>query len=406
VSAELRALSFHFGALFLYIVAVSLTLSAQGSAETEIDQYSHQAQQAMAAKNWDEAAKVLEKLARLAPDVPEIQGNLGLAYFSQNRIFEATKAFERTLNLNPKMRQATLLLGLCYAELGRNEEAVKILGPAFRHPPDKPMGRLIGLGLQRAYAALKQYPKAAAVTDELVSRYPDDPEILFHASRLHADQAYQMMSRLVRAAPDSVWAHYANAQVHESLQRYDLAEAEYRTVLETEPRLPGVHLRLGRVLLMRSRDSKALDDARHEFEQDLSIAPQNSDAEYELGEIYREQGQFELALEHFSRAVQYHPEFEEAQIGLSRTLINLGRAQEALPHLTEAIRLDPQNKVPHFLLGSVYKSMGDKARYQTEMAAFQKLHEAGAPARVSSTIRAASSGVTQQTLGSETSPQP
>jgi tetratricopeptide (TPR) repeat protein len=406
VIAEPRALSFHLCASLLYIAAVSLTLSAQETGQTEIDRYSRQAQQAMAAKNWDEAAKVLEKLARLAPDVPEIQGNLGMAYYSQNRIFEAAKAFERTLKLNPKMTQATLLLGLCYAELGRNEEAVKILGPAFRYPPDKPMGRLIGLGLQRAHTALKQYPKAAAVADELVSRYPDDPEILFHASRLHADQAYQMMTRLMQAAPDSVWVHYANAQVHESLQRYDLAVAEYRTVLEMEPRLPGVHFRLGRVLLLRSRDSKALDDAKHEFEEDLAIAPQNSDAEYELGEIYRERGQFELALEHFFRAVHYHPEFAEAQIGLSRTLINLGRAQEALPHLTEAVRLDPQNKVPHFLLGSVYKSMGDKARYQTEMAAFQKLHEAGSLARVSLPSRAGSSEVTQQTLGSEMSPQP
>jgi len=394
------------GNSLLYMAVLSLTVSAQETGQTEIDRYSREAQQAMAAKNWDEAANALEKLARLAPDVAEVQGNLGLAYYSQSRILEATKAFERALKLNSRMTQAELLLGLCYAELGRNEEAVKILAPAFRHPPDASMGRLLGLGLQRTYAALKQYPKAAAVTDELVSRYPDDPEILFHASRLHADRAYQMMMQLIQAAPGSTWMHYATAEVHESQGHYDLAVAEYRRVLEMEPRLPGAHFRLGRALLLRSRDSKAMDDAQREFEEELAIAPQNSDAEYELGEIYREQGQFNLALERFSSAIRYHPEFEEAHIGLSRTLIHLGRPQEALPHLEQAVRLNPQNKVPHFLLGSVYKSIGDKARYQTEMTTFQKLHDAGSRAGRSLPTLAASSQVTQQTLGSETSTQP
>ncbi len=130
-----------------------------------------------------------------------------------------------------------------------------------------------------------------------------------------------MMVRLIQVAPSSAWVHYATAEVHESLQHYDLATVEYRTVLEMEPRLPGVHFRLGRAILMSSKDPKATNEAIHEFEQELAIAPQSSDAEYELSEIYRQEGQFEHSLEHFSRAVQYQPEFEEAQIGLSRTLM-------------------------------------------------------------------------------------
>ena len=353
------------------------TLPAQQANESELAQYSEQAERAIGAKDWAAAARALEKLAQLSPDVPQVQGNLGMAYYSLSRILEASQAFERALKLNPKMAQAELMLGLCYAELGRNKEAVSILEPAFHHPADQKLGKLIGLDLQRAYAGLGHYAKAVGVSDELLSRYPNDPEILFHASRLYADRAYQTMTQLIQANPNSVWVHYANAEVHESLQRFDLAIAEYGRVLEMEPRMPGIHLRIGEALLRTPKDPKLVDEALSEFQQELAIAPQSADAEYEIGEIYRRRNQFDEALEHFRKAVQFQPDFEEAQIGLSRTLLNLGRPSEAPAHLHEAVRLNPQNEVSHFLLASAYKALGETTSYQSEMSLYQKYHAAG-----------------------------
>jgi len=376
--------------------SVTKSLAAPQGNQAEVLSISKRAQEEMAAKNWAAAVKSLEKLADLAPDVSEVQGNLGVAYYSDNRILQASRAFERALKLNPKMTQAQMMLGLCYAELGRNQQAVSILAPAFRRPPDTQMGRLIGLDLQRAYAGQQQYDKAIAVAEELLKRYPDDPEILFHSSRLHADRAYELMTQLMQAAPGSVWLHYATAEVHASLQRYDLAIVEYRNVLETEPRMPGIHFRLGRAILQGSKDTDAVEAALHEFELELAIAPENSDAEYEIGEICRQRGQFEPALLHFSNAVRQHPSFVQARIGLASTLISRGRPREALGHLVEAVRIEPQNEVAHFRLASVYKTLGDTPNYQKEMAFFQKLHSAG-----NSDVPLTSPSVTQQVIDPE-----
>jgi len=351
----------------------------------------------MAAKDWAVAVKSLEVLAGLAPGVSEVQANLGLAYYSDNRILEASKAFERALKLNPKMTQAETMLGLCYAELGRNQQAIVILASAFRHPSDKQMGRLIGLDLQRAYEGLQQQDKAMAVADELLKRYPNDPEILFHSSRLYADRAYELMTQLMRVAPSSVWLHYATAEVHASLQRYDLAIGEYRNVLAMEPRMPGIHFRLGRAILQGSKGPNAVEQALQEFELELNISPDNSDAEYEIGEIYRQRGEFEPALAHFSKAVQHHPDFAQAHIALASTLISQGRSREALGHLLEAVRIEPQNEVAHFRLASVYKVLGDAANQQKEMAFFQKLHSAGA----GNVLPLSGPSVTQQIIETE-----
>jgi tetratricopeptide (TPR) repeat protein len=177
-------------------------IAAQESEVTSVERYSREAKQALAARDFDTAIEALGKLSQLTPDVPEVHANLGLAYHTQGQFAQAAEAFQRALELNPRMPNSELMLGICYAELGRHEEAVPLLEPAFRQPPNSQIGRLIGLELQRAYSGLQQDAKAGAVSDELVDRYPSDPEILYHASRLHGDRALQLMYRLLKVDPE------------------------------------------------------------------------------------------------------------------------------------------------------------------------------------------------------------
>ena len=376
----------------------TLPVHGQTSRAGNVEELSGEAQRAMVAKDWPSAAQALEKLAQIAPQVAEIQANLGVSYYSLNRIAEAASAFERALKLDPRMAQARVLLGLCEAELGRSDEAIKILEPAFARAPDDELGRLIGFALERAYTAQRRNDKATSVAEEMVKRYPNDPEVLFHVSKLHADRSYQLMSRLLHLAPDGAWAHYALADVHLSQQQYDLAIMGYRKVLEINPHLPGIHLQIGRCLLAQSREPASLAAAMSEFRHELETDPEGADAEYEIGEIERERGEFASALEHFENAVRDQAGFAEAEIGLGRTLTSLGRQRDAVQHYEAAAKADPEDPVPHFLLASAYRAQGAHARQQQEMEIFLKLRSA---ARPTSENQASPSHVTEQKLGSE-----
>jgi tetratricopeptide (TPR) repeat protein len=385
--------------------ALCALAAAQQTREAEIRRLSQQAQEALAQQKLDEAASALEKLTKLTPEVPEVFANLGMVYYTEGRMSQAAENFQYALRLNPRIANVELMLGICYAEIGRSQEALPILEPAFRHLPDAPAGRLIGLELQRAYIALKRYDKADEVSDELLRRYPDDPEILYHVSRLHADRSYQIMVRLFEVARDSVWVILARAAVHENLKQYDLAIGEYRMVLQMDPRQLGVHYRLGRAMLLASQDAKAKEEALNEFQQELSIDPQNSNAWYEMGEVYRREGQLQKALELFGKAVEFHPDFDEAEIALGRVLINLKKPQDALPHLLTAVRVNPENELPHFLLASVYKALGDATNHQKELALFQKSHAGGRHTGLGTTMpELAAPEVTRQTMESEKVP--
>jgi tetratricopeptide (TPR) repeat protein len=351
--------------------------------ETEAEELSEQAKAALDARNWPEASAALEKLAKLMPTNPEVHANLGLAYYFQGIPAQALAAFTKALALKPQMPQAKVMTGICQAELGHNAEAVAILAPAFQKPSDPQMGRLIGLHLQRSYAELKQFDKALSTGEELLRRYPHDPEILFQVSRGYADRSYELMTDLLSSNPDSAWMHYANAQVQESLAHYDAAKAEYELVLKQEPTLPGVHYRLGMVTLNgSSRTPESLAEAARAFEQELALSPRSPVAEYELGEINREQGNYDAAIGHFSRAVLLQPDFVEAHLGLGRTLIKVGKSEQAVPQLKEAIRLDPENKVSHVLLANAYKALGDQPSSQGEFEAYRKLSQAEAKSLV------------------------
>ena len=90
---------------------------------------------------------------------------------------------------------------------------------------------------------------AVDVALRLSRLYPDDPEVLYHSGRLFANFAYLQTMRLATVAPDSVWLHQAAGEANESQGLYDAAIREYRQVLTAAPRRPGIHFRIGRVLL-------------------------------------------------------------------------------------------------------------------------------------------------------------
>ena len=66
------------------------------------------------------------------------------------------------------------------------------------------------------------------------------------------------------------------------------------------PSLAGIHYRIGRIFLSKSpADAEA---AKAEFNEEVKIDPDNASAEFMLGEIARQAGQWDDAIAHFSRA--------------------------------------------------------------------------------------------------------
>lgn len=359
--------------LSLVVGFVSVSLWGQQQNQALIRRYSQEAGQAMAAKNAGAAAAALEALAKLTPKDPRVDANLGTVYYMQGRYGPAADRLKKALQLDPQMPGVKPLLGICDAELSHFQEAIPLLDPAFRRPPNEQVGRLIGIELMEAYHSTRNDGGALAVSEELLKRYPNDPEILYRAGHLYGDRALEVMSALVRAAPDSPWERMAFAEALDGQKKYALAIIEYRKVLAADPQMPGVHYRLGRALLMNATDDRpAQEEALGEFHLALEEDPRNAAAEYEIGQIYQRRGQVGQAAQHFSRSVEIDPRNGEGQVALASALLTLGKPAAAFPHLARAVQIDPQNPSAHYLLARVCLSQSNKPCYQREMALYQK----------------------------------
>jgi predicted Zn-dependent protease len=236
---------------------------------------------------------------------------------------------------------------------------------------------MAGLQLQRAYTGLRRDNQAVEVALELARLYPDDPEVLYHASRLYANFAYLTMQKLSQVAPDSVWMHLTAGEVNESQGGLDGAVKEYRAVLALEPRRPGVHFRLGRVYLTRARqatgDPAASAEALKEFEAELEIDPGNANAAYEIAELHRESGEFDQARAFFERALKHDADFEDALVGLGRTLIALGKPDLAVPVLQKALSENASNEVTYYQLAQAHRALGHVLEQEKALAEFERL---------------------------------
>jgi len=262
------------------------------------------------------------------------------------------------------------------SELGRYAEALPGLEKGFRQSTDPPLRRMCGLQLLRAYSGLRRDSKAVEVAVELNRLYPDDPEVLYHTGRIFGNFAFLNMQKLAQVAPSSVWRHQAEAEAYESQGSSDAAISEYRQVVSADPRRPGIHYRIGRTLLARSRQSNTPDDATaaaKEFEQELQVDPGNANAAYELGELHRNAGEFSEAQKFFEQAVKSYPDFEEAQLGLAAVLTALQRPDSALPHLQKAVTLSPGNEVAWYRMSQVQGMLGHEADQKKAFAEFQRL---------------------------------
>jgi tetratricopeptide (TPR) repeat protein len=218
-------------------------------------------------------------------------------------------------------------------------------------------------------------PEASVDFLEILARdFPNDPEVLYVLVHAYSDLSTRAAQELAQVAPDSEQAHLLNAEALEMQGKWDAAAAEYQKVLQKNPKMPGVHFRLGRLLLSKPNPGPDMaQQARNEFLEELKIDPNNAGAEYVLGELAHQEQQLEEAVQHFSRATKLDPSFGDAFLGLGEALISLKKFNEAVPPLETSAKLEAGNPAVHYNLAVAYSRVGRKPEADKEFAIHRQL---------------------------------
>ena len=267
------------------------------------------------------------------------------------------------------------------AETGHCAEALPALKKGLAQVSDKELRRNLGLSGVRCAMSQNEQGNALLFLQMLSRDFPHDPDVLYLAVHAYSDLSTRASQELAQYARTSYQAHELNAEALEIGGKWDEAAKEYRAVLQQNPRLPGIHFRLGRLLLSKPNPGPTVaEDAKKEMEQEIEIDPSNAGAEYVLGELARQAGQWPEAVVHFSRASKLDAGFGDAFLGLGSSLMSQKKFPEAIAPLETAVKLEPANPTAHYSLAVAYTRAGRKEEGEKEFAIHRQMVQKNQPA--------------------------
>ncbi|HXY07939.1 MAG TPA: tetratricopeptide repeat protein [Terriglobales bacterium] len=264
--------------------------------------------------------------------------------------------------------QNTAQKGMALAQGGHCAEALPLLKKSIRQLTDKELQKRAGLTGLTCAMTHNLSSEALPFLEVLMREFPRDPEVLYAATHAYNDLSFRTSQQLMREAPFSYQIHELNAEALEVQGKWAEAAAEYHKILDINPMLPGIHARLGRVLLTGQPTPEAVAQAKKCFEDELAIDPNNAAAEYVLGELANQDGDLPTAILHYKRAVRIDAGFGEAHLGLGTALVASKQFAEAIPSLETYVKFAPDSPTGHYELALAYAGVGRKEEANREAA--------------------------------------
>jgi tetratricopeptide (TPR) repeat protein len=275
----------------------------------------------------------------------------------------------------PSARPGTLEQGMEFASKGRCEEALPLLKKFAPHVADKQLRYRAHMATVRC--ALNRKDDETIANTLLVMRheFPEDPEVLYIITQYFLDYAVRASEDLAAVAPNSYQTHELQAESFETQNKWPEAAEIYRKIIEENPKIRGIHFRLGRAILSQPETPERTEEAKKAFEQEIAIDPINAAAEFWLGELARREGQWDDAIPHFAAATKLESTFAQAFLALGMSLNSAGQFAEAVPILEKYVKLSPDDAAGHYQLSIAYARIDRKEDSVREMTIQQQLYE-------------------------------
>lgn len=227
---------------------------------------------------------------------------------------------------------------------------------------------------------------------------------LAHIAQRAYPAAIQHLSLALREKPDLLPARNALGTVLLETEKLGPAETEFREVIKLDPNNVYALDRLAHILSAQGRyvaaitfwnKAVAVEPADADMQIAVAVAhSQNGDekraieilkaltkaqpnvalAHFNLATIYAHQDGFSAAADEYKESLRLNPKDDVSRLSLIKALTTLSRNSEALSFALEYAHDHPADYEAHYLLGVVYRGLGDldKATLELERAASLK----------------------------------
>ena len=250
------------------LAARSTSLSAQASAENQIQLLLQEAQSAESSKDYTRAVTAYESILKIRPQWALIHQSLGVVYHLQSRFPEAISSLQTALKLDPSLWGSRLFLGMGYYRTNQFTKAIPVLEQSIKLNP-KLAESEARLWLGSSFLALSRYEEALAQFRKLSELKPKDLEALYNLAEARNRYASALFDKITASDPESVEAHRLQAEWFEWQEKTEEAIDEYIQVLRGRQDWEGINLALGNLYVQKGELVKAAEALKAE----LRLAP-------------------------------------------------------------------------------------------------------------------------------------
>jgi tetratricopeptide (TPR) repeat protein len=249
-----------------------------------------------------------------------------IAEHRAGKLAEAEQAYKGILADEPENPDALHLLGALKQQSGKADEAISLVRQAIAR---KPQSALYHNTLGIAYVATQAFDwavEAFSKAIELAPKYPDPHLHLGNLLRLKGrkEEAVSHFERAIALKPEFIEAHNNLGTLLIDMEQWKRAEGHLITAAGLRPKSTEIAINLA--VARRAIDSRA---AIAGLEQVLKAQPNHPAALTNLGAVYSDLGERDLAVDYLRKALAAAPENPQIKLDLASALSQFGRHEEA-----------------------------------------------------------------------------
>jgi tetratricopeptide (TPR) repeat protein len=309
---------------------------------------------------YEEAARLLEKAARLRPQNPDVWLFLGNAYHGLRRFEQAIESLKKSMTLNPNLdktsahaEEAHFLLGQSLVRVGRVEEGEKELEIA-RELKARALAtdreRIIAYLKTEEYSGAQSLPGAA----EKVLSVNDIPDANMKRRLKDAEGLYSGVVAKI---------HNQTGLLYAEQQDFRTASEHFRSATDWDSSLPGAGYNLGLAYYRTGLLKEAIPPLEAEIKNDTA----NISAKHLLGMCYFMAGDYRRASALLSEVLPLRSDNVALYYTLSLSLIKEGKLGEANDVIRRMLTRSGDSAQVHVLLGQAHHARNEDLQALEEL---------------------------------------
>jgi tetratricopeptide (TPR) repeat protein len=176
--------------------------------------------------------------------------------------------------------------------------------------------------------------------------------------------------------PDSAEIHYFFGRVYYTEGNYPLAKKELEEAIRLNPTYMKAYLNLGLTLEGLGNNSAALEKYLKAIELSEQQKLKSEWAYIDLASFYNRQNKPELAQPYCRKAIEANPKSDQAYFQVAKAYQSQRKWNEAADALRKAIEINPQSASLHYVLSYIYRIMEKAKESREQIEIFEKLRGA------------------------------